>query len=96
MNKTDLLKQHDEILEKVMKKEIETFGDGLRSSAYSSRDTKKHSITAVQQAFRNSFKLQLNTIPSPIMEREQTFRLCRGQELRVHLIEHFIKTYWPI
>ena len=94
MNKTDLLKQHDEILEKVMKKEIETFGDGLRSSAY--RDTKKHSITAVQQSFRNSFKLQLNTIPDPIMEREQTFRLCRGLELRVHIIEHFIKTYWPI
>lgn len=75
--------QHDDILEKVIKKEIERCGDGLKTLPYNTRRVNKYTESAAREAFQNAFKLQLNKTPSPLMEREQTMRLCRGQDLRV-------------
>lgn len=66
-----------------MKKEIESCGEGLQTSPYNTRRLKHLTVSAVQEKFEHSFKLQLNKIPTPFMEREQTLRLCRGQDLRV-------------
>ena len=59
------------------------FGDG--KSAYNSRDTKKHSIMAMQKAFRIPKLVQTSVKHNTELyyEREQTFRLCCGQELGV-------------
>lgn len=68
------------MLQKVLQGEAETCGEGLRALAFIRPSMRLNGSTLVRTS---SCQLQLNQEPSPMMEREQTVRLCRGQELRV-------------
>jgi hypothetical protein len=86
--------QHDETLAKVLRGEMQSFGHGFSPVPFNRRKVKNH--TAAAQLFRNRFRLQLNQVPSGDMDREQTLRLCRGQELRVRLFGNYFCRFYCI